>query len=220
MNLKEILHRRDICIFCQSPLTYYCVNYPNLSYQVTENYFRISSPFKNTGVLITFEFDGKYTKCKRNLELFKENIEIIKSCVPCISKSNGNNADTKLVKTALSEMTQLRPLSKRINTEYHTALNNLMFKQCAYKFQIMDTYAAKDTYASVLTYEITRYYDEHSFWHLDTSFVTNSSVICYGNWNDTLDQVLNLKMPYPVNVVNVKNTEQFLQKCKTLILMS
>lgn len=215
MELKDILHYRETCLFCQGPMNYHCTEYPNLGYQVTDDFFQINSPFKNTGVIATFYFDGKFARCKRNLKLFKKPIVITKVCDACLSESK-SPVNTKLIKNSKGHMSHLSP--RNMSNDFFTAINNLMAKECAYKFQLMGD--AQGNYAPILVGETTRYFNDKSFWHIDTSFLTKVSVMHHGNWDDTLDQVLSLRITTPINVGNVPNAEQFVQKFKTYVMMS
>jgi hypothetical protein len=221
MNLKEILHHRDQCLVCQSPMEYHCVDYPNLEYHVSDTCFSIKSGNTSRGIKMKFHFDGKYERGNQNYKIYKQinfrstPLQIIKACKNCLVEDT-SAVKTNLVKDVTGRIGQLKPRSW--NQDLFTVINNLKIRGCGYKFQI--TGGAEGNYDSILNYETTRYHDEKSFWHVDTSFVDGTSELCHGKFSGGLDDILIIKIPHPVNLNNVQNIEQFLNKIKTYIMIS
>lgn len=216
MDLKEILNHRTACVFCQGPMDFFCTEYPNMGYEATDSYFKLFSPFKNTGTVATFHFDGKFEKAKRYYKLYKSPIEIIRVCKACLNKSE-DATDTNLYKDTKGQLMQLKARTWSHLT-LDQAMNSIKRMECSYKFRIMGD--SQGNYDTNLVFESIKYFDKDAFWHIDTDFTRGTSVLNHSTWESTLDRILNFKIPETINLTNIKTLEQFMSKFKMIMLMS
>jgi len=216
MNLKEILNHRNNCLICGSPMTYHIPDYPNLQFEVFEKGLRIHSG-NNRGIVMLFGFDGTYQKNKRHYGIYKSSITVTKNCDICSAIDHKLESDKYFILN-FSSLGLLNKSLWKTNIAPHTSLTNMKTKECSYRFQLMGD--AEGNHTCTMKHESIRYYDEESFWHIDTSFVSDSSRIHHSNFDAQLDQILSLHIPAVINLNSLKTPGQFIDKCRMYITLS
>ena len=197
MNLQAILSHRTNCLICGNEMKCHAPEYPKLLFYIDEKGMKITSGHSKHGIRMFFGFDGKYTRTKQNYKIYQEPLIITKHCDECYRGKIEPFASTQ---------------------HFFTSINNMKSKKCLYGFQIMVD--ARGNYDSLLNYELVKYHDNKAFYHLDTSYLSGSSVLHHGNFVGSIEDVLILRIPSVVNLGNVKNIDQFLSKYKMYMLMS
>jgi hypothetical protein len=216
MNLQQVLHYRDNCILCQRPLTYFVPEYPKLNFWEDVNGFHLRSGHKS-GIAMDFNFDGTYRRNKRHYKIYSQVLKIIKGCQECQNLSEKLN-QPMIDSTWLSSIRTNIVMKSRSPVSFsHTSLNNLKSKECAYTFQLEGT--AKD-YSVNLNYDKVRYCDKDQFFHIDTYYHTGTSILHHARFDQTVDNIFALRIPSTVSLTNVKTVEQYVNKCKMLMLFS
>lgn len=226
MNLQEILSHRSNCLICGEEMNFHAPDYPNLTFHVNKSGMKIQSGHTKHGIQMFFGFDGKYTKTKQDYKIYREPISIIRSCGNCHGHQNNQSLEFSSVPKRLLKMKsrstnlsfQGSPIINLSTGQYFTSLDNLKSKGCAYRFQLMGD--AEGNYDGSLNYEIIRYYNEKSFWHVDTSYVGDSSILHYGDFSGHVEDILSLRIDSTVNLNSVQNTDQLISKLKMYMLMS
>jgi hypothetical protein len=219
MDLQQILSHRDYCILCQKKLIYFIPQYPKLKFHTDEKGFHIRSDSKS-GIAIDLNYDGTYHRNKRNYKIYKEPITIIKGCQECyqISQTPPKDKSGKLISRPIA-MTSIAMKPTTLPMSFHTSLGNIKSKECAYAFSFYFM-GDNSSYNIHLQYDVIRHYDEEEFYHLDTSYFTKTSTMHHASFEKTLDQIFTLRLPNIVNLSNVKTTDQYLNKCRTIMTFS
>lgn len=214
MDLKAILSHRTHCLICGTQLECYALDYPKLTFFINENGMKVSSGHTPRGIRMFFGFDGKYTRTKQNYKVYREPISVVKRCRNCWKSDDMSLEFNSVPRPAI----QLKGRSVGMTAVTHTTINNMKNLECAYRFQIMGD--SLGNYDGCMNYEIVRYCNDEAFWHVDTSFVTGSSILSHGKFDKKIEDILSIKVAAPVNLSSVENTDQFLSKFKMYTLMS
>jgi hypothetical protein len=214
MNLQEALDYRNKCIICQREMNLKIYGVADhLKISKDDNGIKIGTTHKN-GVSYLFKYDGTY-ECKG---FYSKPFLIKKSCPVCTSIINNDKAILYKGRTA-----GLTTMSAKDMSNFHskfTAINNVKKQSCFYSFNL--SHNPSGTYEVSLVFDNIRYSNKEEFWHLNTDFTRNEnerSKLHHAKFADTIDQILNLKLP-AVNTINIKTKEQFISKFKLYTLFS
>lgn len=205
MNLQEILNYRDTCIHCGRPMVMGIKNYPKLTISVVESGLRIRSGHKN-GVYLYFGFDGKYTRNKREYKIYQQPVTIYKRC----------NWHTLKGMSGYPMPTITMMNNKPVLATPNTTLNSVKDTTCQYEFSL---FGHKEIYAAGLTAEFIYVHDDLEFWHTDTYFGANKTHVFHARFEHKLDDLMHLTLP-AINLKNIKDNDQFIQKLKLYTLFS
>lgn len=88
---------------------------------------------------------------------------------------------------------------------------------CKYSFFAAGN--CEGTYDIDMHSEAIHYHDNEAFWHVNTFFQSEQSLIYHARFKDKIDQTICLSVP-TINLSNIKNKEQFLNKIKLYSLFS
>lgn len=88
---------------------------------------------------------------------------------------------------------------------------------CGYSFFVHPM--NNGNYGIYLHSETVHYRDKKDFWHVDVSYPRQVSIIAHARFSQKIDKVKYLNVPI-INLSNVKNKEQFLDKIKLYTLFS
>lgn len=217
MDLKDIIDRRNNCLICGSQMNYYIPDYPKLQFSIFEKGLRIHSGH-NRGIMMLFSFDGTYQRNKRHYAIYNSPITITKKCDIC-SANCEPALDEKIAKSIrFSTLFAIKNRSLSLPGTNYTNINNMKNKECYYTFQLMG--GAEGDYGCNLKHETVRYHNEEAFWHVDTSFITDSTIIHHSNFDARLDQIMMLRIPAAMNLNNLKTPQQLIDKCQMYVTMS
>lgn len=219
MNLQEILNYREHCIYCERPLVMRIKEYPKLSITQNDEGIRIRSGHKN-GVRLSFKFDGTYERNKRNYKIHAGPVRIIKRCNahPLLSQQITPSGNGKIIKLK-SRSVGATTMSSAINSYFGSSLNSLKTTVCQHEFHLFGD--SQGNYACNMTREFLYWYDDKEFWHVDTYFGTDSSQLYHSSFENSLDDLLRGGMNLPaLNLKNVKNKDQLIEKLKLYTLFS
>lgn len=179
----------------------------NLHIDAHDGGLRINSGH-NKGILMLFGFDGKYQRNKKNYNIYKHPVRVTKYCKQC--KNNSFQSPKQLTFKSRSVGTTI------LNN--FTTLNNMEIKVCSYTFMIFGD--SEGNYDGNMLWEEVRYHDEKSFWHVDNSYTTHTSVLTHSSFEASLSDVMILNIPALVNLNSIENIDQFLSKYKMYMMMS
>jgi hypothetical protein len=195
MNLQQVLSYRDTCFICQEKLVYFLPGYPNLVFLTDDKGFYIRSGHKQ-GIKMDFNFDGSYQRNKRNYNIYQSILDIRKHCINC-------------------------PLPIKISDikdqETIITVNSILNKEYYYTFTI---YQLENTYEVMFNWEAARYRDGQQFFHIYNNHYVNKGELHHATFDKSLEDILHLNLPNTINLTNVKNIEDFTNKCKLLINFS
>lgn len=207
MNLKEIISYRDVCIHCNRPMVMRIKDYPKLTISVVEDGLKIKSRHKD-GVYLHFGFDGKYVRNKREYKIYQQPIIITKRCNWHPLKGYGGDPSPTI--------TFKGTMASTLQEYFGTTLNSVKDTTCQYSFQL---FGNKGIYEVNLTSEFVYWHDDIEFWHTDTYFGTNKTQVYHASYEQKLDEMMRLELP-AMNLKNIKDEEQFIQKLKLYALFS
>jgi hypothetical protein len=211
MDLKEILNYRNNCIICKNKMVYVIKNYPNLVFKTDKKGFHINSGnnfLPKSGIQLDFNFDGSFYRNKRNYKIYTEPLQIVKMCRTCPVPAIDFTYKNFLLKST-------NPIG--LTNSFIASLNNVKNLECFYTFQLT---GGVDIYSRHINYDIIRYHDKDSFYHVELSYLTNSSILYYGNFHNKVDDILIIHIPSIVSLANINSIEDFIKKYKLLITFS
>ena len=214
MNLQEILSYRDRCILCDRPMVMRIKEYPKLSITQNDEGLRIRSGHKD-GVRLSFGFDGKYERNKRNYKIHAGPVFIQKRCQfhPLYGMHVTAPGNGKLIKL------KSRSVGLTTITNFGTTLDSLKDLTCQYGFTLFGD--SQGNYDANLTTDFIYWHDDKEFWHVNTYFSSGYTQIYHSTYEDTVDDVMRTRLQIPaVNLKNVKNKDQLIEKLKLYTLFS
>jgi hypothetical protein len=226
MDLQEILNHRSNCIICSHKMELEVISNANLNIDVHDSGLKISSGHSG-GILMRFGFDGKYQRNRRHYNIYKHPVRITKYCKQCNESSYQpppevslpkNVLTPSLVKNIILKGRSVGATTMSAATNRFTTLNNMKSKECSYAFMIMGD--GEGNYDGGLLWEDVRYHDDNAFWHLNTSYVSKVSTLTHSTFDATMNDVMSLQIPAPINLNNIENIDQFLSKYKMYVMMS
>ena len=163
---------------------------------------------------MSFGFNGSFQRNERNYKIYKSPLIISKYCSLCRENTAVVNALSSLSATP---NIILKSRSVGRTTQLGTTFNNMKELECSYVFQIM---GFNQKYSVNMNHESIRYNDEESFYHTDTSFISGTTIITHSKFSSSINDILTLRIANPVNFSKITSAEQFVDKCKKLILFS
>lgn len=197
MNLQEILSYRDTCIHCGRPMQMHVEGYPKLSAKVTDTGLEIKSD-KQNGAYLHFGFDGKFTRNKRNYKVYSKPLVIKKYCH---------------FHPLFSYVTPSQIITGQSSS---SSLNHVKDTTCQYEFII---YGNHEIYSSEMSKDFIYWHNDEQFWHANTYFISNRTDVYHATYEHKIDEILRLMLP-AMNLRNVKDKDQFIQKLKLYTLFS
>jgi hypothetical protein len=214
MNLQEILSYRERCLHCARPLVMRIKEYPKLSITQNDGGLAIRSGHKD-GVRLSFGFDGKYERNKRNYKIHAGPVHIQKRCqfhplrgMHVTTPSNG-----KIIKL------KSRSVGATTMTNFGTTLDSLRDTTCQYGFTLFGD--SQGNYDVNLTTDFVYWHDDKEFWHVNTYFATGFTQVYHSTYGNTMEDLLRNRLEIPaINLKSVTNAEQLLQKLKLYTLFS
>jgi hypothetical protein len=192
MDLQKILSHRETCFICQEKLTYSIPLHPNLIFSTDNEGFHIRSGHKQ-GIKMNFNFDGTYQRNKKDYKIYQSALAINKNCRNCSSST------------------------QNIYVENEITINNIMSREYGYSF-IIDR--LKNNYVATLNWETVRYRDDQQFFHIYNNHYAHSGEIHHATLDKNVKDIFNLRMPSPINLSNINNVEEYINKCKIIINFS
>src|ERR1700686_3715585 len=99
-----------------------------------------------------------------------------------------------------------------------STFDNIKNKQCFYSFNLCLT--MNKTFEVLMENDVIRYYDDNQFYHINTSYEFNSSTLYHSTFDKPLQDIFTLTLPNVINLNNVKTIDNFIDKCKLLMIMS
>jgi hypothetical protein len=221
MNLQEILNYRNKCLICQREMVLGYTGTPKLKVSNTTKGLRISSSHKD-GIKFLLNPDGTYQRGERWYDIYDScMILLTKSCPVCYSSiypPNSLNSKNPVIIMKLRSV-GATSMAGAVNSYFQSGgafFDSIKKQSCFYSFTVdMD---GQSNYQTTLTMECIRYCDSVQFWHANTDF-SKGTTLYNAEFTDKLEDMLSLHLPI-VNMSNIKDTDEFVNKFKIYSLFS